>query len=80
MTARAKPLAEITADAIRVLCREIGPANTARFLNQFSVGMGNYTQEREQLLGNPSVDQLLAEVRARKKNGSAKTTRKSTRK
>ena len=28
MTAAAKPLAEITAEAIRLLCREIGPVNT----------------------------------------------------
>jgi hypothetical protein len=79
MTASAKPLAEITAEAIRVLCREIGPVNTARFLNQFSAGLGNYTQERDEVLGNPSVDELLAEIRARKKNGPTKATRKSPR-
>ena len=79
MTAAAKPLAEITAEAIRVLCREIGPVNTARFLNQFSAGLGNYTQERDGVLGNPSVDDLLAEIRARKKGGPTKTTRKSSR-
>jgi hypothetical protein len=79
MTASAKPLAEITAEAIRVLCREIGPVNTARFLNQFSAGLGNYTQERDKVLGNPSVDDLLAEIRARKKNGPTKAARKSPR-
>ena len=79
MTAAAKPLAEVTAEAIRVLCREIGPVNTARFLNQFSTGLGNYTDERDEILGNPSVDDLLAEIRARKKNGSPKAPRKSPR-
>jgi hypothetical protein len=79
MTAAAKPLAEITAKAIRVLCREIGPVNTARFLNQFSAGLGNYTNERDEVLGNPSVDDLLSEIRARKKGGPTKATRKSSR-
>ncbi len=45
------PIAEITATAIALLCREIGPVNTARFLNQFSNGFGNYTEERDALLG-----------------------------
>lgn len=29
---------------------EIGVANTVRFINQFSTGYGNYTEERENLL------------------------------
>ena len=44
------PLQEITAAALRLLCREIGVVNTVRFLNQFSMGYGDYTAEREQLL------------------------------
>jgi len=79
MTTASKPLAEITAEAIRVLCREIGAVNTARFLNQFSSGFGDYTSERDEILGDPSVDDLLAEIRKRKKGGAMKTTRKPPR-
>ena len=79
MTAATKPLAEITAQAIRVLCREIGPANTARFLNQFSVGLGDYTSERDKTLGSPSVDELLTEIKARRKIAPPKSARKPPR-
>jgi hypothetical protein len=69
--------AEISATAIRVLCREIGPVNTARFLNQFTPGFGNYTEERDQLVGNPTVDELVAEIkRARKQNSPTKRKKK----
>ena len=49
MTTLATPLTELTVTAIRLLCKEIGVVNTARFLNQFTAGYGNYTEERGQL-------------------------------
>ena len=56
------PLADLTQSAIRVLCREIGVVNTARFLNQYSLGQGNYAQERQQLFGQVTVDEVVAAV------------------
>ena len=44
MIAREKTLAEINAEAIRVLCREIGLVNTLKFINQYTTGFGNYTE------------------------------------
>lgn len=80
MTATSKPLAEITTQAIRVLCREIGAVNTARFLNQFTTGFGNYTAERDHILGSPTVDELIAEIRKKKdKASSLKSRGKSAR-
>ena len=80
MTVTSKPLAEVTAQAIRVLCREIGAVNTARFLNQFSTGTGNYTKERDQLLGEPTVADLIAELRGPQKGKRSKLkTRRTTR-
>lgn len=70
MTVAPMPLAEITTTAIRVLCREIGPVDTARFLNQFTGGLGNYTRDRDDLLGEPTVDELLAEIEQRRSPGS----------
>lgn len=58
-----KPLAEITQDAIKILLREMGIANTLRFLNQFSVGYGDYTAEREQLFGKMTVDDIVSEIK-----------------
>jgi len=80
MIATPAPLATINATAIRVLCREIGAVNTARFLNQFSTGFGNYTEERDQILGEPTVEELVTEIqqRRRKRSRSRKSSRKPT--
>ncbi len=63
MITDASPLSEVTAEAIRVLCREIGVVNTVRFVNQFSTGYGNYTEERRQLFGSMTLDQIIAQIK-----------------
>ena len=63
MTTETKPLAEITQTAIHLLCREMGVVSTARFLNQFSVGYGNYTAERDQLFGHLSVEEIASQIK-----------------
>src|SRR5215217_2784262 len=57
------PLAEVTRRAIEVLARELGPADTARFINQFSTGSGDYTADRAGLLGNLTLAEIAAEIR-----------------
>jgi len=69
MTTSTASVAEITTTAIALLCRQIGPVNTARFLNQFTTGLGNYTQERDEMLGNATVDELLLEIKQRREQG-----------
>ncbi len=63
MNVQPKPLSQITQEAIAVLSREIGIANTLRFLNQFSTGYGNYTEERETLFKDLTLDQILQQMR-----------------
>ena len=63
MKASTTPLAEITQQAFRVLFREIGVANTARFLNQYTAGYGSYTGEREQLFGHLTMDSIVAGIK-----------------
>lgn len=67
MTLQLKPLTEITHTAIQVLCKEIGVVNTIRFINQFSTGHGNYTEERRQLFGDLSLDNIVAEIKQMRK-------------
>lgn len=62
MTTTTMPLTEITRSAIHVLCRELGVVNTARFLNQFNLGYGDYTRERDELLANMTVDEIVADI------------------
>jgi hypothetical protein len=59
MSRQTKSLNEITQQAIQVLSKEIGIANTVRFLNQFSTGYGNYTEERESLFKDLTLDEIL---------------------
>ena len=63
MTVQVKPLAEVTQEAIRVLIQELGPADTVRFVNQFTVGYGNYTEERRQLFAGMTLDEIVSEIR-----------------
>lgn len=66
MTPTMMPPAELTAKAIRILCREIGVVNTARFLNQFTTGYGNYTEERDEIIGPITMDEAIAEIKRRR--------------
>jgi hypothetical protein len=63
MSSQTKSLHEITQQAIQVLSKEIGIASTVRFLNQFSTGYGDYTEERHQWLDNVTMDEILADIK-----------------
>ena len=58
-----RPLAEITQEAIQVLYQKLGAVNTVRFLSQFTVGYGNYVEEREALFGDLSLDEIVADIK-----------------
>lgn len=66
MIAQTKPLAEITQNAIRILFREIGVVNTVRFINQYTTGYGNYTEERRELLADQTLEELIDEIKQRR--------------
>jgi len=62
MIADTLPLVEITKEALRILYKEIGIVNTIRFVNQFTVGYGNYVEERKILFADMTLDDLFAEM------------------
>ncbi len=62
MTVGVKPLAEITHEALSVLYKYLGIANTMRFISQFTTGYGNYTEERREIYADMSVDEIVAEI------------------
>ena len=66
MTVQTKPLAEVTRRAIAVLARELGAADTLRFVNQFTTGLGDYTKEREVLFGKKTLDEIVSEIENRR--------------
>jgi len=63
MNATEKSLSELTQQVVELLCREIGVADTLRFLSQFSVGTGSYTEERDALIGHLTLEEIVAEAR-----------------
>jgi hypothetical protein len=65
------PLADITQTALKVLYREIGVVNTLRFINQFTTGQGNYTQEREQLFADVTLDDIVADIKRKRTAASS---------
>ena len=61
----ARPLVEVNAVGLRALVNALGVADTARFLSQFGPGRGDYTAERDGLLGDPSLEEAVEWVRRR---------------
>lgn len=66
MSAEIRPLAEITHQATTILVREIGVVDTLRFLNQFQAGKGDYTKERGGWLDQLSLEEITAEIKAKR--------------
>jgi hypothetical protein len=60
------PLAEVTAIALRLLIQEMGPINTARFLSQFATGLGDSVAEKDSIVGQLTVAEIAAAIRASK--------------
>jgi hypothetical protein len=67
MSVEPRSLAELTQEAIRVLYRELGVVNTVRVLRQFTTGYGNYTEERDALFADKSLDDIVNEIKRRRK-------------
>jgi hypothetical protein len=70
MIADTLPLAEITKEALQVLYKEIGVVNTIRFVNQFTTGYGDYTEERKIIFADMTLDDLLTEMSKAKQKPS----------
>ena len=49
---------DINQEALRLLYRELGVMNAVRFLRQFTTGFGDYTQERDLLFEDLTLDAL----------------------
>ena len=61
-----QPLAEVSQRARSVLIQELGVIDAMRFLNQFQVGSGDYSAEREQLLKDDTVKSVIAGIKAQR--------------
>lgn len=66
MSPKTKPLSQLNEEAIHLLTRELGVADTARFLRQFTTGTGDYTKERRERLADTSLDEVVEKLRDRR--------------
>ena len=79
MSVAARALAETTHKAIAVLSKELGIVETVRFLTQFGTGFGDYTRERDTIVRDLTMDEILSEIRRthrRRPNRRIQPTRK----
>mgnify|MGYP006883557741 FL=1 len=62
-----RPLIEVNQQAIRLLYKELGVVDAVRFLRQFTQGYGNYTQEREDMFADKSLENITDEIENQRK-------------
>jgi hypothetical protein len=55
-------LTEIRQLGLEILNRELGPVGMVRFLQQFEMGQGDYTEERHQWLDKFTVDEIANQI------------------
>jgi hypothetical protein len=67
MNIQAMSFNEIRRTGIEALTEKLGTVGMIRFLQQNETGYGDYTKEREELLGNPSLEELYNSIKNSKK-------------
>ena len=68
----ARSLAEIRREGWDALTQRLGVAGAMRFMMQYDPGHGDYTEERQQILADLSLDDALSTIR---NTGSTPTLR-----
>ena len=70
MNTKVMTMNEIRRTGIQLLTQNLGAVGMVRFLQQSDLGWGDYTKERSQWLGNPTLDEIAAEIKAKRKSWS----------
>lgn len=65
MTTTPRTLSEVNHQAIRLLAEHIGVVDTFRFVNQFTTGHGNYTEDRHALFDHLTLDEIVSAIEKR---------------
>jgi hypothetical protein len=59
-------LEEIRVTGLRALSRDLGAVGLVRFLQQFEMGSGDYTTERDQWLAGDTVQDVVRQIKGRR--------------
>ena len=57
---------QIRNQGVEALAKALGPVGMARFLQQFDIGSGDYTRDREQWLKDVTVRDAVEEIKERR--------------
>jgi len=60
-------LPAIREKGFNVLTKELGPSGMAVFIRQLENGSGNYTEERQQLHQDVSIDDIVASIKSNRR-------------
>ena len=63
-------LSVIRQAGFKALTRELGATGTILFIRQFENGYGNYTEERDSILKDITLENIVASIQERKKSTS----------
>jgi len=66
MSTHLDPISQVTQRATDALVRELGVVDAMRFLGQFRAGNGDYTSQRQGILQGATVQELAAQIKARR--------------
>ncbi len=56
---------EINKEAFEILFKELGVSRTIRFINQYSIGKGNYIEMKDKIFNGMTVEDIVAEIKLR---------------
>lgn len=76
---RTTTLHEIRKMGYSALARELGPYGLLRFLQQYEAGSGDYTRDRHLWLGDPTLNEIveqIREIRQKRELGSGRSARR----
>ncbi|MCL1862285.1 MAG: hypothetical protein FWF78_01825 [Defluviitaleaceae bacterium] len=65
-----RDLIAIREKGINALTKELGSSGMAVFMSQFENGSGNYTEEREELLKDLTIDDIVTSIKKRKNSNA----------
>ncbi|MGI6490937.1 MAG: hypothetical protein ACOX0T_00740 [Pelotomaculum sp.] len=57
---------------LAALAKSLGPAGMARFIQQYDVGMGDYTKDRSNWLNDMSLDEIIQDINRVRNNKKEK--------
>jgi hypothetical protein len=64
-------LTQVRQLGLEILSRELGPVGMVRFLQQFEMGQGNYTEERHRWLDGLTVDEIANQIQKKRTRHSS---------